>query len=110
VPQVAAVMSTQVPRGSTAPAAVEVQVPVEQVRHAPAQALLQHTPWPAGVSLTQNWLWQSVLAVQVCPSTLGPQLLLTQAIPSAQSALVVQRELQAPFAHRYLPQSRTSEG
>lgn len=104
VPQLAAVMSAHIRRGSGAPTATELQRPklpaMEQLRHAPTQAVLQQMPPPAALSLTQFRLRQSWLAVQAWPSSLGPQLLFTQAIPSAQSADVTHLELQRPFAHR----------
>ncbi|MEP6654345.1 MAG: hypothetical protein ABJA82_13365 [Myxococcales bacterium] len=97
-------MSVHIRRGSGAPAATELQRPrlpgMEQLRHAPAQAVLQQMPLPAALSLTQLRLRQSWLAVQGWPSSLGPQLLLTQATPSAQSADVTHLELQRPLAHR----------
>jgi hypothetical protein len=73
---------------------------IEQLRHAPAQAVLQQTPAPPAVSLTHWRLRQSSSAVHAWPSSLGPQLLFTQAMPSAQSAAVTQWELQRPLAHR----------
>jgi hypothetical protein len=111
VPQLAAVMSTQMLCGSAEPAVVSVHRPVEQVRQAPVQTVLQHTPGPPATSATQCRFWQSSLAAQGCPSTFGPQLpLASHAMPSAQSALVVQRELQVPFAHRYFSQLLDSDG
>jgi hypothetical protein len=109
---VAAVMSVQVLRGSAAPAVTNVHLPTEpasaQLRHPPVQAVLQQTPWPPVVSTTQLLFWHCAFAVQGCPSTFGPQLPLTQAMPSAQSALVTHLELQAPLAHRKLPHSCVS--
>jgi hypothetical protein len=100
VPHVAAVASLHVSRGSAAPLAAIVHLPTEpasaQLRHAPAQAVLQQTP------SMQFPFWHSVLLAHFCPSSFGPQLPIatTQAMPSAQSAFVVHLELHAPFAHR----------
>jgi len=44
--------------------------------------------------------WHSLEVRQLCPSCLGPQVPLTQAIPVSQSALVVQVVVHAPFAQR----------
>ena len=99
VPQVAADMLAHIVRGSAPPAGVRVQRPIEpgeeQLRHAPVQAVLQHTP------STQLPFWQSVLATQTCPSTsLEPQLLFTQGWPSLQSESRVQIDGQIPFTQR----------
>jgi hypothetical protein len=69
-----------------------------QLLHEPVQVVLQQIPGVPVPSFTQCWFWQSLLAVHGWPSTRVPQLLLTQAIPGAQSLFVVQRVLQAPLA------------
>jgi hypothetical protein len=103
VPHVAAVMSVQVSRGSAAPNAAMVHLPMApasaQLRHAPVHAVLQQTP------STQCWFWQSVLAAHFCPSSFGPQLPVAtmHEFPSAQSASEVHLEMQPPFAHLYFP-------
>jgi hypothetical protein len=107
VPQVAADMLAHIARGSVPLAGVRVQRPIdpgaEQLRQAPVQAVLQHTP------STQLPFWQSALATQTCPSTsLEPQLLFTQGWPSLQSESRVQIDGQIPFTQRKNPQSRGS--
>lgn len=98
VPQVAGPMSMHRARGSAAPMADTVHLPMLparlQLRQAPVQAVLQQTP------STHCWLWQSPFTAHFWPSSLGPQLPLTQATPSAQSALPVHFELHAPLAQR----------
>ena len=105
-------MSVHTRRGSTVPAATFVQRPsapaMAQLRHPPAHSVLQQIPGPVAVSRTQCWFRQSAFAVQGWPSTFGPQLLLTQATPSAQSAAVVHRALHLPLAQRYVPQVANS--
>ena len=97
-------MSMQVARGSAAPAVTRVQRPRElvrpQLRQAPVQSVLQQMPAPPAVSVTQWAFWHWEFIVQGWPSTRGPQLPLTQAMPSAQSALVVHLELHAPLTQR----------
>ena len=108
VPQLVAKVSLQVARGSEAPLAARVHLPrlpvSAQLRQAPVQGVLQQMP------STQFLFWHSVLATHFCPSSFGPQVPRTQAIPSAQSAFTVHFELQALLAHLKLPQLCTSEG
>jgi hypothetical protein len=96
VPQLAAPWSVHTLRLSTVPADSGVQVPFAdvsaQLRQAPVQAVLQQTP------STQLPEAQSVGLVHAAPFVCGPQLLLTQAMPGAQSAFVVQVVLHAPAA------------
>jgi hypothetical protein len=103
VEHIAAVRSRQVLRGSALPAGVAVQRPVAQLRHAPAQAVLQQMPGPPIVSLTQCWFAQSESREQGWPSTIVPQVpFAMQATPVLQSVAmvaVVQRVLQVPFEH-----------
>jgi hypothetical protein len=98
VPQVVAPWSIQTPRRSAALAGRGVHVPrvaeSEQLRHAPPQVSLQHTP------STQKPDPQSEAFVQTPPSCMGPQLWLTHAIPVVQSASVVQLGLQAADTQR----------
>ena len=85
-------------RGSAVPAAIGVQRPIVaarlQLRHAPVHAWSQQTP-------STQWLcWHSASAVHDWPSCFGPQVLLTQAMPVSQSALVAHVLVQAPVAQR----------
>src|SRR5262245_8625016 len=70
--------SVQTLRSSTAPAASNVHLPFvavsEQLRHAPVQAVSQHTP------STQNPDLQSAATLQTPPFCFGPHVLLTHAI------------------------------
>jgi hypothetical protein len=89
----------QTPRGSTVPAAIGVHFPSSvpgsaQLRQAPVQA------WSQQILSTQWLCWHSADVVQLWPSCLGPQVPLTHAIPTSQSALVVHVVAQAPFAQR----------
>jgi hypothetical protein len=97
VPQVAAPLSVQVPRGSAAPAGAGVHRPIAegsaQVRHAPWHASAQHTP------STQKVLAHSDPLAQLWPLAFGPQLPLTHAWPAVQSASLVHFVLHAPAAH-----------
>ena len=94
VPHVAAPWSLQMLRLSTVFAATVVHVPRAdcnaQLRHAPSQATLQHTP------STQKPDAQSAAFVHAPPFVSRPQLWLAQAMPGAQSALVVHVVLHAP--------------
>jgi hypothetical protein len=80
-----------------APAGTGEQVPALLVSahdmQAPAQALLQQTPW------AQKPDWQAEAAVQVAPGGSLPQLLLTQELGATQSVLVMQVVLQAVPPH-----------
>jgi hypothetical protein len=94
VPQEAAPWSTQLRRGSWAPAATGVQCPSvdvrAQLRQAPWQAVSQQTP------STQKPLPQSLLATHDWPRLLGPQLPFTHEWPATQSASLAHRPRQAP--------------
>lgn len=81
-----------------------------QLRQAPVQSVLQQTPGPVAVSFTQWAFWHSEFALHGWPSTLGPQLPFTQAMPSAQSAFVVHLLLHAPLTHLNCPHSCTWAG
>jgi hypothetical protein len=98
VPHVVCAIALQTPRGSTVPAAIGEHLPIDdarlQLRHAPAQAVSQQTP------STQLLCWHSLEAVQAWPSCFGPQVLLTQAMPTSQSALVAHVLVHAPVAQR----------
>src|SRR5882672_659542 len=98
VPQAPAPPSAQVTLGSAVPAAVFVHLPSvdarAQLRHAPAQAVSQHT------LSTQKFDVHSVLAAQGCPFSLAPQRPFTHAWPVSQSALVVQRVVHIPPVQR----------
>jgi hypothetical protein len=87
----------QTPCGSAAPAGLDAQVPSEvdsaQLRQEPVQAELQQTP------STQKLDAQSDACLQAPPVVSGPQLLLTQATPGAQSPFVAQVVLHAPAEH-----------
>ena len=106
--------SVQVRRGSADPAATIVQRPRElasaQLRQAPVQSVLQQIPGPVAMSFTQCAFWHSAFALHGWPSTLGPQLPFTQAMPSAQSAFVVHLLLHAPLTHLNCPHSWTWGG
>jgi hypothetical protein len=108
VPQLAAPWSLQTLRVSTAFPASGVQVPraeaSAQLRHAPPQASLQHTP------STQKPDAQSGAAVHAPPFVRLPQLWLTQAIPGAQSAFVLHVVLHAPMTQAKGGQSCTPGG
>lgn len=108
VPHDVAPWSLQTLRLSDVPAASGVHLPFvdasEQLRQAPVQAWSQQTP------STQNPDLQSAAAVHVPPFCLGPQLLLTHAMPATQSASLAQTLLQAPAAQRYGGHSWTPGG
>jgi hypothetical protein len=95
-------------RLSTVFAGMGVHVPFvavsAQLRHAPPQASLQHTP------STQNPDAQSVAIVHAPPIVRLPQLPFWHAMPGAQSAFVLQIVLQAPDAQAYGGQSCTPGG
>jgi hypothetical protein len=97
VPQLPAPRSLQTCRLSIVPAAMGVHVPradaSAQLLHAPVQASLQQTP------STQKLDAQSEACLQAPPGVSGPQLLLTQATPGAQSAFVAHVVLHAPAEH-----------
>jgi hypothetical protein len=103
VEQVLCAIILHTPRGSTVPAAIGVQRPIDearlQLRHAPAQAVSQQT-------LSTQWLcWHSLSALHGWPSCFGPQvptprLLVIQAIPVSQSAAELQVLVHAPLAQR----------
>jgi hypothetical protein len=105
VPQLVAPWSLQTLRLSTVFAGKGVHVPradvSAQLRHAPPQASLQHTP------STQKPDAQSEACAQVVPFVCLPQLWFTQATVGAQSAFVLHVWLQAPAAHAYGGQSWT---
>jgi hypothetical protein len=108
VPQLAAFWSVQMLRTSGLPAATATHLPgiigSAQVRQAPVQALSQQTP-------STQWLEaHSLASVQVWPFCLGPQVLLTQAIPVSQSRSVWQVVVQAPLPQRNGWQLVTSGG
>jgi hypothetical protein len=63
----------------------------EQLRQAPVHAWSQQTP------STQWFFWHSLDAVHGWPSIFGPQVPLTQAMPTSQSALLAQVSVHAPF-------------
>jgi hypothetical protein len=98
VPQVAAPLSTQVARGSAAPAGTAAHLPIDdgsaQLLHAPAQASAQHTP------STQNVLPHSDPLAQVWPFAFGPQLPATQVWPVWHWESVVHLSMHAPAAQR----------
>lgn len=83
----------QCPAGSAAPAATGVQVPalplIAQDRQLPPQVVLQQTP------CAQTPLPHSVPVWQTAPFDLRPHDPLLQYWPAAQSASVVQLDLQA---------------
>jgi hypothetical protein len=86
VPQDAAPLFEQTPRGSVFPAAMVRQWPGEvgrlQLWQAPVQALSQQTP-------STHWFdLHSLLPAQAKPIGLGPQVLFTQAVPVSQSLSV----------------------
>jgi hypothetical protein len=95
--QLAAVMSTQTPRGSMLPAATSVHLPgvdgSAQLRQPPAQAVSQQVPSTQWVEL------HSGPAEQGCPFCLGPHRPLTQAWPTSQSLSLRQTLLQEPSTH-----------
>ena len=84
----------QRPCGSTFPAPTVTQWPGElarsQLRQVPVQALSQQTP------STQKFEAHSLAPLQLWPGVLGPQLLLTQAVPTSQSPPVWHEVVQAP--------------
>ncbi len=86
VPQDAAPLSWQAPRGSTLSAATIKQWPGEvasaQYEQVPVQALSQQTP------STQNPEAHSVEPPQVKPSGFGPQVPFWQMVPVSQSLSV----------------------
>jgi hypothetical protein len=86
-----------VARGSAFPAPTIVHFPGDdasaQLRHAPVQALSQHTPSTHCPDL------HSLALPQLCPICLGPQVPFTQAMPTSQSASVWQLTVQAPDEH-----------
>jgi len=65
-----------------------------QLRQPPTQALSQQTP------STQKPDWHSLALLQRWPSRFGPQLRLTHAMPSSQSASVAQLVAHAAVAQR----------
>jgi hypothetical protein len=69
------------------------------------QSVLQQMPGPVAVSFTQCAFWHSAFAAHGWPSSFGPQLPFTHAIPSAHSALVVHLLLHAPLRHLNCPHS-----
>jgi hypothetical protein len=86
VPQLGAFWSTQTLRMSGLPAATATQRPGDigsaQLRQAPVQALSQQT-------LSTQWFEaHSLASAQAWPFCLGPQVLLTQAMPVSQSRSV----------------------
>lgn len=97
MPHEAAPWSAHIFRTSDVPAGIGVHEPSEpasaQLRHAPPQAWLQQTP------STQKFDAHSAAFAQAPPFVLRPQLLLTHAMPGAQSASVVHVVLHAPIAH-----------
>jgi hypothetical protein len=93
VPQVEVVLGAHCARGSR-PAGTLVQAPalppIAHDRQFPVQAVAQQTP------CAQNPELHSVLAAQLAPRGLLPQLPLLQVLPPAQSASVVQVVLHCP--------------
>src|SRR5262245_42245166 len=78
----AAVMSLQTPRGSLLPATIGVHLPSAedsaQLRHAPVQAVSQHTP-------STQWVERhSEFAEHARPGSFGPHSPMTQAWPVSQ--------------------------
>jgi hypothetical protein len=80
VPQEETAVVAQRPWGSFEPLATVEQVPSLpdrlQAWQVVVQALLQQTPW------AQKPLWQSLLALQLAPRTLGPHEPLVQKFPA----------------------------
>jgi hypothetical protein len=97
-PHAAAPPSLHMLRLSAAPAAMDVQRPIDegraQLRQAPLQASAQQTP------SAQKPEAHSAAVVHIWPFCLGPQLPLTHWWPIWQSALVSHRLLQAPPTQR----------
>jgi hypothetical protein len=95
-------------RLSTVPDGRGVHVPAAdrsaQLRHAPPQVSLQHTP------SVQKPDAQAAAVVHAPPFVRRPQLLLTHAMPGAQSAFVAHVVLHEPDAHAYGGQSITPGG
>ncbi len=94
MPHAAAVLSTQTPRGSALPAAIDVHLPgadaSEQLRQAPVQSPSQHTP-------STQWVDRhSAPSEHGCPFCFGPHSPLTQAWPASQSASLRQTLLHVP--------------
>jgi hypothetical protein len=103
VPQLAAPASWQVARGSPVPVGTMVHLPSEpvsaQLRQPPAHEFSQQTP-------SMHWSdLHSLGFPHGCPFCFGPQLPLTQAIPTSQSASVWQVPVQAPETQRKGEQS-----
>lgn len=98
VPQPAAPRSTQTARGSTAPAAMAVQVPGAdcnaQLWQAEVHALSQQTP------STQSPLAHSPAAPHGWPFGFGPQLPFWHDCPVTQSASLAHRLTQEAPMHR----------
>jgi hypothetical protein len=103
VMQLAVPASWQVARGSALPAVTIVHFPSEpasaQLRQPPAHALSQQTPSTHCPDL------HSLPLPQGCPFCFGPQLPLTQLIPTSQSASLWQVPVQAPVTQRNGEQS-----
>jgi hypothetical protein len=97
-----------VPRGSALPAGVGVHLPSVagrvQLRHAPVQALSQHTP------STQFPLMQSAFALHALPSLILPHDLLMQACPASHSLSARHEVLHSPATHRLGLQLATPGG
>jgi len=99
VPHVDCAWTAHTARESGLPAATGMQLPSDdasaQLRHAPAHAFSQQTP------STQKFERHSLALPQLCPSRLGPQLRLTQAMPSSQSSSLSQAVAHALLAQPY---------
>jgi hypothetical protein len=101
--QLAAPASWQLARGSALPAGIIVHfpsVPISaQLRQPPAHEFSQQTP-------SMHWSdLHSLPFAHGCPFCLGPQLPLTQLLPTSQSASLWQVPVQAPDAQRKGAQS-----
>jgi hypothetical protein len=106
LPQEVAFWSTHTARGSGRPAPILVQMPgatgMAHERQAPPQASLQQTP------STQNPERHWELDWQLAPSSLTPQLPITQRPPGVQSPSFRQVSRQAPAAQANGAQSITA--
>jgi hypothetical protein len=101
--QLAAPESRQLARGSALPAETIVHFPSEpvraQLRQPPAHEFSQQTP-------STHWSdLHSLPFPHGCPFCFGPQLPLTQAIPTSQSPSLWQVPVQAPETQRNGEQS-----
>jgi hypothetical protein len=103
LPQGALADGAHCPVGAASPAAMFVQVPALPVTlqdwQVPQAADAQQTP-----STQVRPLWQSAVALQVCPWWFRPQMFALQWFPLEQSASLLQAVLQPVPLQAYVPQ------